>query len=127
MWATPERKLKLVALILQIIVLLVYPPSAFASFAFIGVIALISNSPLIIEIKKVWNWMVLNFCAGIVSIVIVYLDSNLRGYSLNSRVQFVNLGDMPKKLVWLFSRPLIISTRFFDIRSPNAVIATVTF
>jgi hypothetical protein len=127
LWATCELKSRFIALILQVMVLLVYPPSAFASFAFIGVIALISNSPLTIEAKKVWNWIVLNFCAGVLSIVIVYLDSNLRGYSLNSRVQFVNLGDVLDKLAWLFSRPLIISSRFFDIRSPNTVTATLTF
>lgn len=127
LWVLPSRRSRVVAFFIQIIVLLVYPPAAFASFAFMGVIALISKASLITEIKRTWDWVVLNFTAGLSAIAIVILDSNLRGYTLNSRVQIVNAGDALEKVIWLFSRPLIISTRLFDIRSPNTLTALVTF
>lgn len=126
-WISPSRRSKVIALLLQILVLLVYPPSAFSSFAFMGVICLISKVPLVSEIRKMCDWIVLNLFAGLSSILIVFFDSNLRGYSLNSRVKFLNLSDVLEKISWLISRPLIISTRFFDIRSPNTVAAMVAF
>jgi len=127
LWTSPSRRSRAVAILIQIIVLLVYPPSAFAAFAFMGVIALVSKAPLITETKRTWNWVVLNFIAGMSAVAIVILDSSLRGYTLNSRVQIVNAGDALEKVAWLFSRPLIISTRLFDIRSPNTATALVTF
>lgn len=126
-WVSPSRRLKVIALLLQILVLLVYPPSAFSPFAFMGVIWLISKAPLVSEIRKMCDWIVLNLFAGLSSILIVFFDSKLRGYTLNSRVQFLNLSDVLEKISWLISRPLIISTRFFDIRSPNTVAALVAF
>lgn len=127
LWVLPSRRLRVVAFLIQIIVLLVYPPAAFSSFAVMGVVALISKAPLTTEIKRTWDWVVLNFTAGLSAIAIVIVDSNLRGYTLNSRVQIVDVGDALEKVVWLLSRPLIISTRLFDIRSPNTVTALVTF
>jgi hypothetical protein len=127
LWVTSNRKSKVVAFLLQIFVILIYPPSAFTSFALMGTIALISNGPVLNEVKMAWNWMVLNFTAGLSAVAIVFLDSNIRGYSMNSRVSILNPADVLEKAAWLFSRPIIISTRFFDIRSPDSSSAFITF
>jgi hypothetical protein len=116
LWVKSSRESKVAAYLLQIFVILIYPPSAF-----------ISNGPVLNEVKKAWNWMVLNFAAGLSAVAIVFLDSDIRGYSMNSRVNILNPADALEKTAWLFSRPVIISTRFFDIRSPDSSSALITF
>ena len=84
LWMSPSRRSRAVAFLIQMIVLLIYPPSAFAAFAFMGVSALISKAPLITESKRVWKWVVLNFTAGMSAIAVVILDLAASAFCLRS-------------------------------------------
>jgi hypothetical protein len=127
LWESKKLSLRVIALFLQILVLLIYPPAGFTAFALYGSILAISNDTLQQGIKRIVDWMIFSLIAGTVAVSAVIVDSKQNGTSLNERVNFVSAADLTEKIAWLFSRPLLISTRFFDIRSPSSASAALGF
>lgn len=127
LWASTKLYSRLTAVFLQILVLLIYPPAAFTAFALYGSILTISNDTFQFGFKKILNWMFLNLIAGTLAIALVVVDSMQNDIVLNERVEFVGPVNLTEKVAWLVSRPLLISTRFFDIRSPSSTSAALSF
>jgi hypothetical protein len=126
-WNSTKNRRRFVAVLLQTSVILIYPPSAFTTFALVGVIAIYVNESSKSAIRRIATWLIFNLISGAIAVLTVLIDSKYNEYSLNSRVKFVSVHDLPGKILWLFSRPILISTRTFDVRSPHILEAALTF
>lgn len=126
-WNSTQNRRRFVAIVLQTAVILIYPPSAFTTFALVGVVSLYMNENSKRAIRRIATWLIFNLISGTMAVLIVLIDSKYNEYSLNSRVKFVSIHDLPEKILWLFSRPILISTRLFDVRSPHILEAFLGF
>jgi hypothetical protein len=127
LWSSEENRKRILAVIIQITAILVYPPSAFTTFALMGVLYLFSSESISESVRNIGKWIIFTCISGVIAISIVLLDTKLNDFSLNTRVKTVQLNDLPEKIIWIFTRPFLISTRLFDIRSPSSFEALFSF
>lgn len=124
-WINSKRPIKLVAIPLLSLALLISPYSAFTSFGFFAGIAIITKANIKEISEKLIRLLLLFALSGITTIVYVYFYSHLTNLKFNDRVDFLELREVPNKIFWVISRPITISTRFFDLGSPSSISAII--
>ncbi len=105
--------------------LLISPYSAFACFGLFAGIEIISKNNTQEISKRFARLLMLFSLSGITTIALVYFYSAISNMKLNDRVNFVEMGEIPTKIYWVITRPITLSTRFFDLSSPNAINAII--
>jgi hypothetical protein len=65
--------------------------------------------------------LVLYGISGALSVITLLVVKNVYSLEYSARVGIVNLNDVPEKVFWIFSRPIAVSMRFFDISSPSTL------
>lgn len=98
-----------------------YPIMAFSFIVFCSVINLINKVDARLALNEVFSQIWFAIQATFISVIFSSLLLQLMHIEPSSRVSFVALENIPEKLYWLISRPLVIGLRPFQIGSPNFV------
>lgn len=126
LWSSSQRMKKVAAVILLTLALTIYPPTALIFFSAMVVANVVNESSsrrIFTEaIRGIWLLAVSLFT----SLVTVYAVTQISGVSLNQRVNFVSFSQIPSKVTWLVTRPLVVGLRPFAIDSPAPKIAILT-
>ena len=126
-WLYGETLRRALSPVLLTLSILIYPISAFSSFSFVAVVLVLGlhKSAHFVQILK--DLIRLFAISGLFAISALLVSRSVGNLEFNQRVSFVDLQSLPQKLQWLISRPVAVSTRFFDIRSPAPLDALLVF
>jgi hypothetical protein len=110
---------KAIALIILAICISTYPITAYSFVVFYSVISLINemNKRLVIKEAITQIWFAIQ--ATLISTFCSLLILKLKNLEPNSRVEFVTIDNIPEKLFWLVTRPMVIGLRPFQVSSPS--------
>jgi len=125
-WSSNLISRKVLAVFLLGLALTTYPPAALFFFAVIAVVNTMNQSKITKYISDVMQGFVLLILSVTIAIIVSFTAMQLAGVSRNARVAILSLSDIPEKIVWLISRPVVVSLRPFLIDSPAPMIAIVT-
>jgi hypothetical protein len=115
--------LKLGAVFLLMTAITTYPPS---SVFFFGALTIwvfendISNREFLNEFK---NALKLLASATLLAYVLSLSLLNILGLEKATRASFLSLSDVPEKIAWVLTRPLVVGLQFYSINSPSIVFA----
>lgn len=126
LWSSDQRTKKIVAVILLTLALTTYPPAALIFFSVIVVANVVNESSSLRMFSETIKGIWLLILSLLTSFVAVFVVTQLGGVSLNQRVNFVSLSQIPAKISWLITRPLVVGLRPFAIDSPAPKIAILT-
>jgi hypothetical protein len=125
-WLKPSTKLKYISVILLWSSILMSPVAAFSIFGFHAAIFILVRIKAVNFLKTTINLVTLYGISGIASLFTLFVSQKFYGLELNERAGPASISDLPAKIYWLVSRPVVLSTRFFDISSPSQVNAVFT-
>ena len=125
-WLKNCFKFKTIAVIFLFTSILMSPVPAFSVFSFQAVIFILSRATSLDYLKITTKLLMLYGISGMASVGTLLISSNLSQMDLNERVGPPELRDIPEKIYWIVSRPIVVSLRFFDISSPSQVDALIT-
>lgn len=126
LWLKGKLRFGVLAVILLCLSLLISPVASFSIFSFHAVIFVLTRAKANDYFKITINLVTLYGISGFLSLSTIFISKNLNGLELNARVGPPSLSDLPEKMYWIISRPIIVSMRFFDITSPSPINAIVT-
>lgn len=127
-WLKRSFRFALISVFLLWISVLMSPVAAFSIFGFHAVVFILTRARTVDFLKVTMNLVALYGIAGVASLISLLIFKNFNGSELNGRVGPPKLYDLPEKMYWIISRPIVISMRFFDITSPSqasAILSTV--
>ena len=118
--------LKISAVFMLAIAITTYPPS---SVFFFGALTIwvfeneIRNQEFFNEFKNA-----LKLLAGATILAYVFSLSILMilGLQKATRASFLSLGEVPEKITWVLTRPLVVGLQFYSINSPTIIFAIMT-
>ena len=126
LWMKSKFGLKLISVILLWSSILMSPVAAFSIFGFHAAVFILTRFKTADFVKVTRRLVFLYLISGIASLLTIMISKVLFGLALNGRVGPPQLSDLPEKVYWVISRPIIVSMRFFDISSPTNINAIVT-
>jgi hypothetical protein len=126
LWLKSRFGLRLISIFLLWSSILMSPVAAFSIFGFHAVAFILSRIKTTDFVKVTIQLVFLYGISGIASIVTLAISNVIFGSTLNGRVGPPQLSDLPEKLYWIISRPIVVSMRFFDISSPTHLNAMIT-
>lgn len=125
-WSLRRFLPRSVGILLLALALTSYPPTALFYLAVIAVTGSLKSSPSKRIIEELIRGLTLLAASGVVSLVAASLTLQAYGLTPNARVKLVDIHEIPTKIVWLISRPLIVGLRPFTIDSPTPIFAALT-
>lgn len=125
-WSSRQILKKVLAVLLLVLALTAYPPTALFFFSVITVTNVLNESKSSKFFNEAIRGLVLLAISGLVSILTVSVTMQLASISPNRRVRLVTLTEIPDKIAWLFSRPFVVGLRPFTIDSPTPIFALIT-
>ena len=125
-WISKIMVRKIMAIFLLILALTIYPPTALFFFSAIIVINTLNEFKFSKTISEVRQGLILLVISGLFSILVAVLALQISGVSANKRVSILTLSEIPQKIAWLLTRPLVVGLRPFMIDSPSPKIALIT-
>ncbi len=125
-WFSSMKVRKIIAVFLLAIALAIYPPTAVFYFSVITVVNVMNESKLSKFLSDTVQGLTLLVISGTVSILSIFMTMKFMGVSPNARVSIVAMSEIPEKIVWLITRPLVVGMRPFMIDSPSPKIAFIT-
>ncbi len=111
---------KTFGVITLVICISTYPITAYLFIVFLSVVSLINQLDARLIFKKVIIQIWFAIQATLVSIFCSLLFLELKNLESSSRVGFVTLEQIPGKLFWIVSRPIVIGLRPFQVSSPSS-------
>ena len=125
-WTSTVKSRKIFAIILIVLALTIYPPTALFYFSVITFVNVLNSSKLPkIFLDFVWG-LALLVIGGVTSIFTAFVSMQFAGVSPNPRVSLITISNIPEKIVWLISRPGVVGLRPFMIDSPSPTTAFLT-
>lgn len=125
-WASRKISRKILAVLLLVLALTTYPPTALFYFSVIAVTNVLNESRSSKFFNEAFRGLALLVISGLVSILVAFASMQIAGVSPNGRVKLITLSEIPEKVTWLFSRPLVVGLRPFTIDSPAPIFALIT-
>lgn len=125
-WSSNQRMKRVVAVILLTLALTTYPPAALIFFAVIVFVNVVNETTSLRVFSETIKGIWLLIISLLTSFVAVFAVTQIGGVSLSQRVNFVSLSQIPTKISWLITRPLVVGLRPFAIDSPAPKIAMLT-
>jgi len=116
-----ESKLKLVGILFGIISILSYPLMFFYVIPFTYILWFISERNIRILVKQMINLSKYMACSFILAAICVRLYLMFNNLALNARVELVSPTDLPVKLYWFLTRPMLLTYRPFLVDSPKTL------
>lgn len=126
LWNSKLILKKSLGVLLLSLALMTYPPTALFYFATISVINVLNESKCAKFVSDVVRGLTLLCISGLASILIAFASLQIAGISRNGRVKLITLSEIPDKIAWLLSRPIVVGLRPFTIDSPTPKIALIT-
>jgi hypothetical protein len=126
LWNSNRISRKVIGVLLLALALTTYPPTALFYFSAITVVNVLNRSKASKFISDAIHGLTLLITSGLVSISFAFASIQIAGLSRNGRVKLITLSEIPDKIAWLLSRPLVIGLRPFTIDSPTPKIALIT-
>jgi len=99
----------------------------FWTFAFLGLHLLIEELNIESQIRITLKMLFLVAGGTLLNVITTLVINNLLSLGFSSRIDIVDFDDIPEKLFWFLSRPLILIYRPFLIDSPRALEALIVF
>ena len=118
--------LKISAVLMLMIAITTYPPS---SVFFFGALTIrvfeneIRNREFLHDFKNALKLLV---GATILAYVLSLSLLKILGLEKATRASFLSLSDVPEKITWVLTRPLVVGLQFYSINSPSIVFAILT-
>jgi len=125
-WASKLTSHKVFAIFLLVFALTIYPPTALFYFSAITFVNVANNSKLPKILSDIVQGLALLVIGGIASVLTAFMAMKFAGVSPNPRVSILTTSDLPEKIVWLVSRPIVVGFRPFLVDSPSAKTAFIT-
>ncbi len=125
-WASKILIKKFLGIFLLILALTTYPPTALFFFAVIAVLNTINRSRISKFHSDLVSALKLLIISGLGSILTAFVVLRLADISANKRTSVITFAEIPEKIIWVVSRPLVVGLRPFMIDSPSPKIALIT-
>jgi hypothetical protein len=126
LWLKSGLGMKLISFVLLSCSILMSPVAAFSIFGFHAIVFVLARVKSLDFLKIALKILALYGISGIASILTLIVSTSFLGTKLNERVGPPNLSELPEKVYWIISRPIVVSMRFFDISSPTQINAIFT-
>lgn len=126
LWSSKQTIKKILAALLFVLALTTYPPTAMFFFAAISVTNVLIQSETRKFFTGVIQGLVLFVISVIASTILVFTTLHIAGVSPSQRVKLLTISEIPNKIVWLFTRPIVVGLRPFMIDSPTPKFAILT-
>lgn len=126
LWSSVLISRKIFAVLLLVVALTTYPPTALFFFSVIGVVGSLNDSRIQKFSHELVQGIFLLAISGILTILTILVALKITGISPSKRVSLLTLSEIPEKIIWLLSRPVVVGLRPFVIDSPSAKIALLT-
>ena len=122
-WSRNSVKFKAIGICLMALSFTIYPPSTFFTFSYLFLLAWYKKfelSEIIHEFRKLATLFIIGCSAGLAgSMALMHIFEVER----NSRLGVVTLTELPMKIVWIITRPVVVGFRPFMIDSPSVIVA----
>ncbi len=125
-WSSQLISKKVFAVFLLTLALTTYPPAALFFLSVITVVNTLNQSKIAKYFSDVIQGLMLLTISGLISVISTFSLMRIVDVSPNTRVALLGLTDIPEKIVWLISRPVVVGLRPFLIDSPTPMVAMVT-
>lgn len=125
-WRSHRRWYKVLGVLFLVLALTSYPPAALFFFAVIAVVGVLNHSGSRQILTELLHGLVLLVISIAPSALVIFLSMNFSHVSASKRVSLISIPDIPDKIVWLISRPLVVGLRPFLVDSPTPVWALIT-
>ena len=111
---------KTVGVIILMVCISTYPITAYLFVSFLAVISLINqfDTKLIFKEVIIQIWFAIQ--ATLVSIFCGLLVLEVKNLESSSRIGLITVEEIPGKLFWIVSRPIVIGLRPFQVSSPSS-------
>jgi hypothetical protein len=126
LWLKGKFRFGVLSVILLCFSLQISPVAAFSIFGFHAVIFVLARAKTNYYLKVTTKLIILYGISGSLSVATIFVIKNLNDLELNGRVGPPMMSDLPEKMYWIISRPIVVSMRFFDISSPSTVNALLS-
>jgi hypothetical protein len=125
-WSSRQILKRVLAVLLLVCALTVYPPTALFFFAALVVLSALNESTTPKLVSDLRQASTLLMISGILAGLIVFVSLQIAGVSANKRVSILTASDIPEKFVWILSRPIVVGFRPFMVDSPTPIAALLT-
>lgn len=125
-WSSNLKARKILAVFLLAVALAIYPPTALFYFSVITIVNAVNENKSSKFLSDTLNALILLVISGTVSVLSILMTMKFMGISANPRVSVVSISEIPEKILWLITRPLVVGMRPFMIDSPTPKIAFIT-
>ena len=124
--AWESGKKPILSLIGMSIVIMSYPPISLWIFTFGALLTFGSDFGFRAALLRMVKQIQFFFYSSIISYIVINMTLYALKYSSNERVKIVSWYDLPEKIFWLLTRPILEGFRFFLIDSPTPLSAFLT-
>lgn len=121
LWTSKQTLKRAISVLLLVLALTTYPPTALFFFASIVFTNILNESKSQKFISETIQGLRLLTISVFVSLLVVIVTMKLSGSSPSERVKLVTVAEVPDKIIWLLTRPLVVGLRPFAIDSPAAI------
>lgn len=118
-WLKSNGGIRIVSIIILSLSMTMSPVSAFAIFGVHAALFILTRARAANYLKTVVSLLFLYGISGALSVLTLLFVKSVFNIEFSARVGLVNSNDIPEKIYWIFSRPIAVSVRFFDISSPS--------
>ena len=126
LWSTNSLVRRISAVLVLGLALTTYPPAALFFFATFSVIGAVNGSASAGVLKDARRGATLFIFASVLAGLVATFSLKVAGVSSSDRVRLVNFSEIPTKIVWILSRPIVVGLRPFTVDSPNPKFALMT-
>jgi len=126
-WADNSSNLRLISILFLSLSFLISTYSAFSYFGFFIAISILSKTETVIVLRKLLDTIKLFVISGLLATTLIFIHVHFYGLQLNGRVSLVQNTELLEKIIWVTTRPIAVSSRFFDISSPSELNAFSVF
>jgi hypothetical protein len=125
-WRSEVSWKKVFGVIFLVAALTTYPPAALFYLALISVKGVFINSRSREILTELFQGLLLLLISLVFASIFIFFSMRLSHVVASNRVSLITLSDIPHKIVWLVSRPIVIGLRPFLIDSPRPIWALAT-
>lgn len=125
-WNSNFRFHRALSVFLMCIALLTYPLAAVFFVSAVAVIGVLNGDASRVILERLMKSLFLVLIGTIISTTATFLAFKLLHVQANQRVGLVAFSEVPTKLIWFITRPIVIGLRPFQISSPDGLHALLS-
>ena len=125
-WDSSFRFHRVISIFLMCISLLTYPLAAVFFISAIAVLGVLNGDASRVIFERLMKSLLLVIVGTAISTVVTFSSFKIFDIQANPRVGLVALSNIPAKLIWFVTRPVIIGLRPFQTNSPDGLHALLS-